>query len=55
MCAASRIFILLLLALAFDASACSEKEYEQCWRLKLPFGAEAKDCKCLPTVDLPPP
>jgi hypothetical protein len=31
-------------------SSCREGEYEQCWRIELPFGGEAKDCKCLPNA-----
>jgi hypothetical protein len=37
-----------LMANANISYACNPNEYEQCWRIELPFGNEAKDCKCLP-------
>jgi len=30
--------------------ACGRDEYEQCWRIEIPFIGEGKDCKCLPKV-----
>jgi hypothetical protein len=35
--------------------ACGDREYEQCWRVDLGPLGEAKDCKCLPKVDVPKP
>lgn len=51
----SRRFLLLipLLFLTAPSFACGENEYEQCWRIELPFGAEARDCKCLPKIPGP--
>lgn len=54
----TRYFALLPIAMLSPESAfsCGEREYESCWQVDLPWPlGEARDCKCLPKLDLPPP
>ncbi|QZP31488.1 hypothetical protein [Pseudomonas sp. DR48] len=44
----------LLILFAGESFGCSDREFEQCWSVNLIVGT-ARDCKCFPKIDLPPP